>query len=80
MVDLAEPYYDLGAQRPVQVDHGACGGRDAHIVAAGPAAGACVSCGAAPPHGCLARTGEYAHYTTRSTGAVYGVAARGAVT
>ena len=69
----------IGPQRPVQVDHGARGGCDAHLTAPWPTAGARVPRSAAPAHGRVARACEYAHHTARPARAVHRVSARSAI-
>ena len=55
---------DTGAQRPVQVDNGARGGRNAHLVTAWPVTGTRMSSGAVSAYGGLACPCEYAYHTT----------------
>lgn len=55
---------DTGAQRPVQVDNGARGRRNAHLVAAWPVTGTRMSSGAVSAYGGLACPCEYAYHTT----------------
>lgn len=69
----------IGAQRPLQIDHGALCRCHAALIATSTPTRARMRCRAAPTHGSLARACKHAYYTARSTSAVYSVSTWGSL-